>query len=1471
MPPSPLVVMRPCGILRLAACLVPTVGAFQTMSPPPPLGHSTMATASSASRPPLEQFQPRSDSSASYLLTEVSPAVGAAPSGAARDTVMTNAPRRKLQGAACCTESCHYAADGDCDDGGLGSEYDACQVGSDCTDCGVRVLPPPQPPVPPPSPPPPPTPPLPPPTSPPSPALPAPPIPPPVPPSPPLPPLHPGEESPFLLLGAHLVPTTADLRAYLSDVGPAVQLQLQLIEGRTYSLNGTQLLVPIDANVTLSSPGRGATIDGEWLSRFFRVYGKMRLDNVRLVNGAVSTPDMVWYSHMVVAGGAMIVEPGSTAILTNVAIEGTAATSSSSPDGSSHIPGGVFSVSGGAIMTLTNVTIEGAAVTVSSEGSMYGGVFRVYGAGTAVTLTNVAIEGTSVTASSSAWVHGGVFSVGGGSIVALTNVAIEGTTATSSSSSALLGGVFRVASGSTSTLANVTIDGVTTTSSDALLGGVVRVDGSATVELANVTIKGVTVTSSSSSLYGGVLYVSTTGAATLANVTIEGVTATASYALRGGVFNFNSATATLSNVSIEGTIATSTSSSYSLGGGVLYVSSSATATLERCTVANASAASTSGNVEGGCFFSLGNLELLDTTATGCHAIAASPGQTAEGGGAYIGSGQLIMSQGTSFDDCVADAGSSYSIRGGTAVYMLPAPPGRWVAAARCQVYREACDATNPNNNLGGNSCPSIKDACSQLTAANATVGGISCETLLFSQPCDWGSMPQLLGEEVHALPHAAVDDDYPYRCAVGLLGSNETEYQTMSNCGGSCPSGFFCPSTPTLEPLICPSGNFCPMGSANPIACPAGSYGATPGLSSASECVPCPRGAWCSAGITIPCEVGFYASDASAEDRISQIICHPCPSHSTTTAQGSAEITQCICEPGFFTMTVDGLVHGEGSCAPCPNGASCDGRGIRMHDLPLLEGWWRHSNTSVDLKRCHDHGSAHSSGCIGGSGAGAGACKPSLSGPMCVTCSGGPGHFYDGATSECIVCTTGTRYLSLSALLLIGIALVFGAGLTMHYFSLPAAKACRPTRRALLEFWKAFRSAMIKVKIVLSFYQVARLVPVVYKIVLPRRVQAALDVVGYLTIEVDALNIHISCYGVSDLFHQLVFLMVWPAVMIAVTPLIGLVLAIVLQQTTPRQLWAHGLRAGAPGMIDTVLLRFAVPLTLLTLFIAFPPVTSLAFRAFEECKTFTDEAAESQSYLISATKHYVLPCPSDELQRTQSIAWGAIVLYPIGVIVLCGTLLYVGRRALISKSNTAYSLSLSFLHASFKPIYFFFDLFDMTKKLVLVGFASQMSPGSLEQIAMAVVVSLLFLVLHLQAMPYRSQIDNVFATATHVMLIMFFVWCGLLQADNLLEPESSLSMNDSGTFITAMMLLSVIGVIIIAVGLLAVEVVMQKAAERHEAQQRATWAGCTIEPPTASWKPSKGYSCFISHCKADAASDARFLHDMLAKMLRYPV
>ena len=43
-------------------------------------------------------------------------------------------------GTAGCSNTCNHAEDGDCDDGGPGAEFDGCDEGTDCLDCGIRTI-----------------------------------------------------------------------------------------------------------------------------------------------------------------------------------------------------------------------------------------------------------------------------------------------------------------------------------------------------------------------------------------------------------------------------------------------------------------------------------------------------------------------------------------------------------------------------------------------------------------------------------------------------------------------------------------------------------------------------------------------------------------------------------------------------------------------------------------------------------------------------------------------------------------------------------------------------------------------------------------------------------------------------------------------------------------------------------------------------------------------------------------------------------------------------------------------------------------------------------------------------------------------------------------------------------------------------------------------------------------------------------
>ena len=107
----------------------------------------------------------------------------------------------------------------------------------------------------------------------------------------------------------------------------------------------------------------------------------------------------------------------------------------------------------------------------------------------------------------------------------------------------------------------------------------------------------------------------------------------------------------------------------------------------------------------------------------------------------------------------------------------------------------------------------------------------------------------------------------------------------------------------------------------------------------------CPQGFWCTAGLRIACEPGFFNPTINANNASA---CIRCPEHATTLGPNSTQQRDCICDAGYYNDAIEseGVV-----CAPCMLGTACDESGTTLHDLPLLRGWWRVNHSSRELRR----------------------------------------------------------------------------------------------------------------------------------------------------------------------------------------------------------------------------------------------------------------------------------------------------------------------------------------------------------------------------------------------------------------------------------------------------------------------------------------------------------------------------------------
>ena len=84
-----------------------------------------------------------------------------------------------------------------------------------------------------------------------------------------------------------------------------------------------------------------------------------------------------------------------------------------------------------------------------------------------------------------------------------------------------------------------------------------------------------------------------------------------------------------------------------------------------------------------------------------------------------------------------------------------------------------------------------------------------------------------------------------------------------------------------------------------------------------------------------------------------------------------------------------------------------------------------------------------------------------------------------------------------------------------------------------------------------------------------------------------------------------------------------------------------------------------------------------------------------------------------------------------------------------------------------KPTFYFWELIEMGRRLVLLGFMSVIEPGTVLQLMIANVFSLLYTVIQLQASPYRDESDGYMAVCVSSCITLCLMCCLVFKFDNL--------------------------------------------------------------------------------------------------------
>jgi hypothetical protein len=419
----------------------------------------------------------------------------------------------------------------------------------------------------------------------------------------------------------------------------------------------------------------------------------------------------------------------------------------------------------------------------------------------------------------------------------------------------------------------------------------------------------------------------------------------------------------------------------------------------------------------------------------------------------------------------------------------------------------------------------------------------------------------------------------------------------------------------------------------------------------------CPRGFWCTAGLVVACEIGFYNPTEKAN---SQSACIQCPDQATTSGTNSTSRAQCICAPKFFDadFTEDG-VH----CARCPVGTACLTPGVTLLKLPLKAGYYRKSNTSMDVRSCKDRAVGcppgmsecpqSNSACAGGDSLEA-QCRPELTGIYCQLCANkSKAHFIvpasEASPATCLPCDESFVLPATISVASVATLPAFLYGGLKLWHRLPAWFRNKVIRR-----WSLYRLGT-KIKVLFSFYQIACKVEVVYQVSLPASVRAllkSLEVYIYLGFDFDAPY---QCLGATSYLQRLQF---WIFAPIALALLLCMIGSIIHCNARTGVTWA-------------------LPFVIKMMFLCYTTVNLRAFEAFR-CYDFGDDG----QFLVADVE---VRCNSPQHTFIKRWAWVGIFLYPVGWTAATALLLLAARRSIMGKrKRTALSHALRFVYGEYE-------------------------------------------------------------------------------------------------------------------------------------------------------------------------------------------
>ena len=418
--------------------------------------------------------------------------------------------------------------------------------------------------------------------------------------------------------------------------------------------------------------------------------------------------------------------------------------------------------------------------------------------------------------------------------------------------------------------------------------------------------------------------------------------------------------------------------------------------------------------------------------------------------------------------------------------------------------------------------------------------------------------------------------------------------------------------------------------------------------------------------------------------------------------------------------------------------------GSTINDIAVLPGYWRISNTTDDVREC-----PVSKACVGGV-ATTKYCREGHEGPYCNLCAEG---FSKDVFKMCQQCKTSTQNVVGTVLTGFGVIAFVAGGFFLQKKLKKNAKAQAAT--------KAVKCA---IKILFVTYQILATLPsIVPSLKLPANFAAFLNSIQFTNLNLFEM-ISLGCLTMGFNFYKMLLsATVFPLVLIGILVTTGLTIV--------------KLRARC--------FTFALAIS----YVVLPTVTTIIFGAFP-CDVFV-YGSETESFLRA---DYSISCEDASYQTFKVYGGLMILLIPVGIPFTYAVILW-RRKEKIKKDieereKDEALMTVAFLFDSYKPEYWYFEIFETCRRLALTGALGAIKPGTITQLAFGMLLSLCGIMVYCYASPYVNTRDNLLQIMSNLQIFLVMLTALVLKY----RPNQVVDSFDEKGLGVLLIILNVLGV-----------------------------------------------------------------------------